>query len=259
MLGNDQSVETNETPIETTWTSLQILEVICMKEGARLAQLVDELGLAKSTVYAHLQTLQDARYVIKEGNVYHLGLKLTELGEFAMNRRKDVYDDAKAYTDELSQQTEGVADFSVEEHGRVISLFSDLYHRRESVGLNEQRTFYMHNTAAGKAILAALDHERVRSIASRWGLPAETDNTITGMAELFDELRTTRRRGYAINDNEAIQGLYSLSKVVRFPDGRVCGAFSIDVPSYRVSDELVGSLAEELTSAVGGLEADLHH
>ena len=246
-----------DTPIQTTQTSLRVIESIYRNEGARLAELVDELGLAKSTVYAHLQTLRDMRYVVREGNVYHLGLKFTELGESAMNRRKGLYDDARAYTDELSQETDGVADFSVEEHGRLISLFSDLYHRRETVGLNGQRTFYMHNTAAGKAILAALDYQRVRAIVSRWGLPAETENTITGRAELFDELRTTRRRGYAVNDNEAVRGLYSVSKAVRFPDGSVWGAFSIDVPSYRVSDELVHSLAESLDAAVDRFESDI--
>lgn len=246
-----------ETPIRTTLTSLRILETICRQEDVRLAQLVNELELAKSTVYDHLQTLQDARYVVKEGNVYHPGLKLTELGESAMDRRSDVYTDARAYTDELSERTEGVADFSVEEHGRLISLFSDLYHRRESVGLDEQRTFYMHNTAAGKAILAEFDHERVREIVHRWGLPQETERTITEVAALFDELRTTRQRGFAINDNEAIQGLYSVSKTVCFPDGRVCGAFSVDVPSYRINDDLVRSVSEALDSVVGAFEADL--
>ncbi|WP_433630958.1 IclR family transcriptional regulator [Halomicrococcus sp. NG-SE-24] len=241
--------------ISTTETSLAIVEIIRSHDGIRLRQITEELDLSKSTVHAHLTTLRNKRYVVKEGEFYHLGLKFFELGEYVISR-KDIYEIAEQEISNLNDRTDRIADFSVEEHGRVISLYSELYNA-ESTFLSDRRTFYMHNTASGKAILAEFPQPQVEKIIDRWGLPCETKHSISTRDELVAELKETRERGYAINDEEAVTGLYSVAKPVLHPDGRVCGAVSLDSPKYRVNKESIDDFTSQLGQTVQNIEQKL--
>ncbi|WP_137285652.1 IclR family transcriptional regulator [Halorussus salinisoli] len=241
--------------LSTTETSLAILDAIRANDGARPSQLTEELDLAKSTVHTHLKTLQNARYVTKEGSQYHLGLKFFEFGEYVISR-KAAYDIAERHTNALTDRIDYVADFSVEEHGRVISLYSDLYNSQQAF-FGDRRTFYMHNTAAGKAILAEVDQAKVHRIVEQWGLPNETEKGLSTPEALVTELEQIQERGYAINDEETIRGLYSIGIAILYPNNDVCGAISIDIPKYRVNDKLVTELVEELQKTVADFEEDL--
>jgi IclR family transcriptional regulator, acetate operon repressor len=246
---------TSSSSVSTTETSLTIIEAIRTHDGIRLRGLTEELGLSKSTVHAHLTTLRNERYVVKEGEFYHLGLKFFELGEYVISR-KDVYEIAENEISALDDRTERIPDFSVEEHGRVVSLYSELYDTQSSF-LSDRRTFYMHNTASGKAILAEFARHRVERILEQWGLPRETEHSLSTPDELFTELEETRERGYAVNDEEAVSGLYSVAKPVHYPDGRVCGAVSLDSPKYRVNEESIEEFVSQLERTVRNVEREL--
>lgn len=241
--------------VSTTETSLAVIETIRTHDGIRLRQLAEELDLSKSTVHAHLTTLRDTRYVVKEGEFYHLGLKFFELGEYVISR-KEIYDIAEEEITALNDRTNRIADFSVEEHGRVVSLFSELYDS-QSTFLSDRRTFYMHNTASGKAILAEIGDSRVERITDQWGLPRETDHSISTADELLAELENTRERGYAVNDEEVVSGLYSVAKPVYQPHGRVCGAVSLDCPKYRVTNDTIDDFVSHLDRTDQNIERTL--
>lgn len=243
-------------PLSTTRTSLDVLEVIKELDGARAADLAEELHLARSTVHKHLATLADAQFIVKDGSRYHLGLKFFEYGEHAVNRR-DSYRFAEQKTNELEERTGRTVDFSVEEHGRLVSLYSELYSERGSEFSSDRRRFYMHNTAGGRAILAQYSRERVDEILNRWGMPAETEHTIAERDVLYDELEAVREQGYARNVEEAVEGLFSMAKPVRGPNGRVFGAISVDSPTYRTEQQLVNVILDELEVVVSELESEL--
>lgn len=246
---------TSSSSVSTTETSLAIIDTIRTHNGIRLRQLAEELELSKSTIHAHLTTLRDARYVVKEGEFYHLGLKFFEMGEYVISRKK-IYGIAEDEIDALTDRTDRIADFSVEEHGRVVSLYSELYDTQSSL-LSDRRTFYMHNTASGKAILAEFTRSHVKTIIEQWGLPRETKHSISTLDKLFTELEEIRERGYAVNDEEVVTGLYSVAKPVHYPDGRVCGAISLDSPKYRINKDTLDDIVSHLDQTVQSIERNL--
>lgn len=221
---------TENQVLQTTEISLTILETIHNSGGATLTELADQLGIATSTAHNHLNTLYQNGYLVKEGNEYHLALRFFELGQSVVNRKKE-YQIAKEKIIDLTQRTDAIADFSVEEHGRIVSLFSDLHYENESAFFRG-RGFHMHCSAAGKAILCEFSKSRIRDVIEEWGLPRRTENTIVEERELFRELERTRERGYAINNEEQRLGLLSIGVAVTYPDDSVFGAISIDLPTY---------------------------
>lgn len=255
---------TNQTrPVKTTKTSLTILREIRDNDGMTLTDLAKRLGLAKSTVHNHLATLIDEGFLIREENTYHISLRFMAYGEHARTR-KAVYTAARTYVHELANRTNREVDFIVPENGLVYALEYALGDTSPSRSPNPSplqagNTFHMHNCASGKAILSEYPKERVQEIIDQWGLPATTEQTITDEDALFAELDTIRERGYAINDEELIEGFHAIGAVVTDATDTVVGAVTIGGPTYWMSnDELFQeNTIHQLRETIATLEEDV--
>lgn len=209
-------------------------------------EIAAELDLANSTVHAHLTTLRNHELVVKEGNVFHLGIKLFHFGEQARHRKPE-YEVVRRHAHELSNRLNEEVAFAITEHGRSVIIF-DENNDPAKEGFQVGRYFHMHNSASGKAMLAEWSRERVDEVLDRWGLPQETENTIQSRAELYEELARTRERGYALNDQEALEGLMAIGMAITKPDGSVLGSLDVSGPPYRLSEEgIVPELRETVT------------
>lgn len=228
--------QTTSRTLSTTKTSFDIIELLKEREGARVTEIADELGLAPSTVHSHLATLTQSKYVTKEGDIYQLGLAFLELGNHVQTR-KEAYTTAESYTETLAEETQCRAVFAVEEHGQgvYIHTFSGEHAvwKYSTIG----KRFGLHTTAAGKSILSQLSDERVSAIIDRHGLASETDNTITNRANLLEELSEIAERGYALNYEEQLEGVRAVGVPVTGRNDRVLGAFSVAAPANRMKGE----------------------
>jgi len=93
-----------ENTITATRTSLRIVEALKRLDGAGTTAVANDLGIAKSTVHNHLQTLEDEGYITNEGSAYHVGLRFLELGEYKRNRM-DIYEKARPEVASLAEKT----------------------------------------------------------------------------------------------------------------------------------------------------------
>ncbi|WP_311173616.1 IclR family transcriptional regulator [Halobellus ordinarius] len=249
--------------LETTQRSLEIIEAIQALDGATMAELVDRLGLVKSTVYKHLQTLRANGYLEKEGERYHVGLKFYNLGGYARSRKQE-HQLAIETTRTLTEETREEVDLVVENDGRGLVLHESYHIAHQYAASNggggeepyHLGTYYnLHCTGAGKALLADMPDERVREIIDQWGLPPRTQHTITSEATLFDELDQIRDRGYAFSNEEAVEGLRAVGQSVEGADGRPVCAISIFGPAYRMTeDRFRDEIPQTLAAAVEALE-----
>lgn len=224
--------------LTTTETSIQVVESLKESGGATMGELSERLGYAKSTVHAHLSTLEANGYVVRRGNEYDLSFKFFHFGQHVMGQHEQVYRLAVESVDALSTTVSEGVDFTVLEDGRLITICKDVENPIDPV-LRVGNYFHLHNSAAGKAVLAELPDERVESVLEKWGLPRETENTITDRETLFDQLAVIRDQGFAINDQEAYEGLRAAGVAVKRPDGTVLGGISTGGPAYRVSGEFL--------------------
>lgn len=257
---------TGNTPhVKTTQTSLEIIDFIQENDGACLADVTTEFGLAKSTAYKHLTTLADNGYLIKENDTYHIGLKFLNLGEYSRSRWSG-FEHIKEVVSELTDRTEEEVDFVAEDNGRVTTI-CESYHKwvkygdgddSKSYRANIGTYYHMHATASGLAILATYPTDRVEAVINEWGLPARTEQTITSRDTLFEELDTIDDRGYAIDDEYYTEGLRSVGKAVTAPDGTVLGALSVSGPRYRFDGSVLDEeIPRVLSNAVSSLETKL--
>jgi DNA-binding IclR family transcriptional regulator len=88
-------------------------------------------------------------------------------------------------------------------------------------------------------------------------LPAATEHTITDREALFEELEEIRDRGYAIGNNEAVDGLSSVAAAVESSQ-TVFGAVTVVGPTHRFGRaRLREDLPETVLGAANALELNI--
>jgi DNA-binding IclR family transcriptional regulator len=108
----------------------------------------------------------------------------------------------------------------------------------------------LHYGGAGKAVLAYLSDE-VRERVLGTAIPAETPYTITDPAALRSELGRIRQRGYSIDNQEVVLGVYCVAVPVLGRNGRPLGALSVSGPGPKAPGPEILPLVDMLNEACG--------
>ena len=249
--------ENNPNTLKTTATSMEILKLLEEYSGARVSEIAESMDKPKSTIHGHLATLKQKQFVIQEGDFYLIGPELLRLGN-QVRTRDSGFVLARKFTERLFEESGLRSVFAVEMGGRAIFLHtvsgSKMGWAHEQLG----NSLYLHNTAVGKAILAELPESRTEQIIDRWGLPEETENTITDRKALFAELEQVRDRGYAVNHAENFKELYAIGDVATRPAGDVIGGFSITGPAHTITHpDQKAEIARTIRDLVAEFELEL--
>lgn len=248
---------TDSKTLQTTATSIEILELLEEFNGARVTELAEHMDAPKSTIHGHLATLESKQFVVKRADIYYLGPELLRLGN-RVRTRKEGYVLAREYTERLFEDVGFRSVFAVEMGGRAVFIHTASGNK---MGWTHERLgnrLYLHNTAVGKSILAAMPRRRVEQILDEWGMPRETENTITDREELFAELEAIQEQGYATNHEENIQDLHGIGVAAVEQSGTVIGGFSITGPKHSFTgSNRERQLADVVTELVNEYELEL--
>lgn len=233
-------------PVQAAATTFRIIETLHDLNGAGVAELAGELGMPKSTVHDHLQTLNEAEYLVNENGTYHVGARFLELGGFARSQMK-LYQIASPEIKKLAEGTGEHANLMIEEHG--MGIFLNKFKGDAAVNLDTHigKRVHLHTTALGKSILSRRPESDVHEIIERHGLPSVTDRTITDEAELKAELEEIRERGYAIDDEERVIGMRCVAAPICDENDDPLGAISVSGPTNRFDD---GVFEDEIPKSV---------
>jgi DNA-binding IclR family transcriptional regulator len=238
---------------------IAILRTMREEGHTSITGLSNELGIAKSTVHAHLNTLREYGFVEKKGSKYHLGLRFLDYGIHARNERI-LFRAAKEKVDELAAETGEKVWCVTEENGYAIYLYGASGNHAIKTYESTGQYHPLHHIAAGKAILAYLPESRAREILESATLEPFTQNTITDEERLFDELETIRKNGVAYNLEESLDGLHSVATPIRNNEGDVYGAISIGGPANRLTKEYFDNELSDFLLGVGNeIEINIRH
>ena len=103
----------------------------------------------------------------------------------------------------------------------------------------------LHASSLGKAIMSTLPEKAVTEVLQRVGLRRFTERTIVDPNVLLADLDATRKRGWAIDNEERADGMRCVGAPVFNEHGEAVGAISISGPTVRITDERLGELFKE--------------
>jgi IclR family acetate operon transcriptional repressor len=229
-------------------------------EGMTLSDLGRSLEVSKSSAYAVLQTLLAHGFVADSGEGmgrrYRLGMTLARLGD-AVTSQIALRDVAVPVLRSLTSETGLTSRVAVfdEPHAVVIASV-DAANSAIQFASNLYKRELMHSSAVGKSMLATLDEGHVRSLLRQAGMPRKTAHTITEVDEMLLDLDRVAGQGYALDDEEDVDGVFCVASVVLDHTGGCAGAISVtglrlDLPDSRLHE--LGIATREHARRVSGL------
>ncbi|KIX14212.1 IclR family transcriptional regulator [Dethiosulfatarculus sandiegensis] len=216
--------------VESLKKGLSLLESFSVSHPRlKLQDLVHRTGLPKATAYRMLRTLMSLNYVRYDpvSTEYYLGPKVMSLG-FAVMSSLDLREKALPYLEELSRKTDQNANLGILDGMEVVYIERVKKRRIVNIDLTIGSRLAAHSTSIGRAILAFLEPDELDLMIENLLLdPLAITQIGEDGAKLRQELELVRERGYAINDEELVQGLRAVGAPVFNAAGKVQAAINI--------------------------------
>lgn len=225
--------------IQSVDRALTIIETLAgVTEPMSLGDIAAQVGLNASTCHHLIATLVERGYVVNagRGRGYLLSSRIQELAEVS-ERKSDIVDFVRQDLVELSGALGLGVQLAVMQDFALITKFKVNVAEVHVVEADEMvKMRAAHATATGKAILAWLPESTIVKVISENGMERFTENTITGLSELMEDLRWVRRNGYAVDNEELKPGVVCYGAALRDEKGAVVASISASFPAKLASE-----------------------
>jgi len=232
--------------------ALKILEVLAEGEESAytLTQLSHCLHLHISTVHRLVANLVSHGFVEEApgSRGYQLSFKVLRMGLRVLDRL-DFRLVAGPLLRELNRQTKETVHLAILQETRAISI--EKLGSPQPVSLDSRlgEAMPLHCTGVGKTLLAYQGDDLLKRVARTAGFPRFTPHTITSLANLKKELERIREQGYALDEEETVEGLRCVAGPVFNHTGRVVAAFGVAGPSSRITPPRLPEIARIVCAA----------
>ncbi len=253
-------METKKQPYGTVLIkAAKILDFLAAnKEPQPLNIIAQETGFTNSTASKILDTLLLIGYVKKhtETKKYELGSGLIKYANKYL-ANLDISRIAYPYLKELQKELDETIHLGILEGDEILTV-NKLESQKSIVCLNSRigLTKALYCSAMGKAVLAEFSESELMGYLDRVELNAITKKTITDRDVLLQQLEDVKRKGYAIDDNESEEDVYCLGVSLHL-NGQTYGAFSVSVPTYRISPSSEKQIVQAILEERGNILREL--
>lgn len=243
-------------PVQTVGNAIEILEILAKdvsSHGLGVTDLSREMNMGKSSVHRILDTLLYYGYVIKDAETsrYRLGWGLYTIGQ-RVPQQNQIFSLDSAYLIELSKKTGDTVNLGVRDRDEVI-IISKLEGTNAGlrVGIQVGEHEPIHATALGKMLISDMSDGDVSELLRFTGFHKFTDNTVSNVSELLNNLKTVRERGYSMDSQEFAMGMICIAMPIRDYTGNIIAAVSVSSPSNHMNEERIAFITENLRECCG--------
>ena len=251
----NMELSTPPTGTQAVDRAAELLAHVVEAAGPRtFTSLVEQTGLAKSTVSRLLQALERHRLVQRDrGGAFRPGA-LFALYAVRHGAGSDFVELATSTLERIGARTGETVNLAVPWGDAVVQVAqvdaAHLLGTTNWVGMNVPA----HCSALGKIFYA------YHTLSLPTGpLERRTPHTITSRPELERELATVVRRGYAVAREELEPGLVAVASPVRAHDGAVVAAVSVSGPTARITSARAEEFGALLVIEAATLSSILGH
>lgn len=222
--------------IKTLDHTLDILDALVELDGGGVSRIAERVDLSKGAVHKHLATLADRGYLVRgPGDTYDLSVSWLRYGGYARSRSFPIQRVQTAVWD-IATETGELALFSTLSGGASMPVYHARGEHAVTTDSYSGNELPVHCTASGKAMLAAADDPE--QILAGTTLRARTERTVTDRATLRQDLEEIRAQGFALEDQERIDGMRGIGVAVTNDlTGEVLGSVAITGPTHRIQGE----------------------
>jgi IclR family acetate operon transcriptional repressor len=212
--------------VELLEKAMAILDVVGGCGVCSIAHISGALQLPFPTVHRLVQSLISRGYVIQQGRGrYRLGEALLRLAA-TTSLPTVLAGTGRPFVAELAEQHRTCAHLGVFDGDMVTYLLKEC-RGRAAVFSGEGAQLEAYCTAIGKVLLANLPDQQRQDYLRSGSFVPMTEHTIIDPLLLAAELAEVRSRGWALDSQESLVGLWCVAVPVSGRCGAVCAALSV--------------------------------
>jgi DNA-binding IclR family transcriptional regulator len=214
-----------------------------------MTQIVEKVGIHKSSVHRLLGTLEKKRFVERDPGTgaYHLGVRLLQMAYLTLEQN-DLRQMAAPFLRRLWEQHKETVHLATLDDVDVVFVEVIESQQRVKLAAAIGQRLPAFATASGKTILARMPDESVRQILER-GMPRYTQRTLDSPAAFFEDLGRVRERGFALDEQEYEEGISAVAAPILNVNGQPIAAVAIAGPAYRLAREQLLEIGPSVLAA----------
>lgn len=219
-----------------------------------IAEAAEIAGLDRATTRRCLLTLSELGYAAYDGKFFTVTPRILRLGTGCL-ATMPLPRIVQPILDRLSEEIGQSTSVSILDEREIVYVARAAQRRVMSIALMPGSRLPAYCTSMGRVLLAALDRDRVRTILEASPRLARTEHTITDIDALMAEIDETRRRGYALIDQEVEIGLRSIAVPLKTVRGQTVAALNVGLAA--VTAEPVSALAERYLAPLLAVQKEM--
>jgi IclR family transcriptional regulator, acetate operon repressor len=228
-------ISNNERGLGTVRRALALLEWVATRPSPpSVKECSEALGLNLTTCYHLVNTLSDARYLLKDSDRrLSVGPQVAVLYG-ALARGSQPTRGLLPIVEGLRERTGETCYLSRWDSGEVLmQLVVESPQALRVSGLYVGSRGDAYCRASGKAMLAFLPRKEREAYLTGRDFAPITPNTITDPDQLREDLRLTAERGYSVDQEEFEAGVCCVAVPYFDGTGHMRGALSVSMPKFR--------------------------
>jgi len=246
--------------LQTVDRALQLLEILAEHpRGMQPKEIEEILELNKVTVHRLLATLENRGFIERMGNSYVIGLKIVELSSMKLSN-VELKTEASPYLRDLVNKLGLPVQMAILEGNEAV--FIDKIESIHSFRMYSQigKRIPVYACGVGKILLMQKRDEEIREEMGKIQFEAFTSKTLTQVEELVEAIKSARKKGYAIDNEEHELGIYCVAAPIYDYMGKIIAAISVGdtnkqfVKANNKQIELIKQTAKEISKRLGHLE-----
>jgi DNA-binding IclR family transcriptional regulator len=214
-----------------------------------LEKICQHTGIPKPTAYRILTELVHMSYVTKTNSKYEIGVRFLSLAKSVFHGTQDVRELARRHMILLRETFGESVNFAVWERKHAVLIASEPSTNPFRIENKIGQVFALHCTSIGKVIAAHLPWSDVEEMLQRDGMRKQTPKTETDPQAFRTELERVRAEGYAMDDEESVEGVRCTAVPIFHSGNVIYGGMSISGPVNRMPPELIVKMAKDLQIA----------
>jgi len=231
----------NEYKVTSLDKALIVLDLIIDRgRDLSITEISQTLGLGKGTVHRILNTLKSRKFIQQDEDtkLYGLGVRTLAIGA-AAKKEKFLRKVMAPFMRVLHEECKETVNAAVWEYNEIRYIYRIESEEMLRIATPASSRFPVHCTATGKIFLSYISNEDIKRICGRKpGLKKMTENTITDVEQLIQEIERIRSGRVAIDDEEALYGVICVAAPIVSSLNECVAAISISAPKNRVTEEI---------------------
>lgn len=199
-------------------------------------ELGQSVGLAKQTAHRLCMRLEAEGFITRQGRSkrYIPARRLRELSAGLLYVSSS-YIARHQVLEDIARQTGETVNFVIPEPSgmRYLDRVETGWPLRVQLPVGSNVPF--HCTASGKTFMASLPPKARRDFVAALTLTRHTAKTHTTPESVMNDLGEVARRGYALDEQEFVEGMHAIAVPIKDRQGRFMAALAVHGPSARMT------------------------